>query len=64
MSSWVRYSVAVYLGLLISGALAHPPRYKPSDEPVVAPSVHYEAPPSRCLPVPEPTQPTKADVSV
>ena len=25
MSSWVRYSVAVYVGLLISGALAHQP---------------------------------------
>lgn len=24
MSSWVRYCVAVYVGLLLSGALAHP----------------------------------------
>ena len=25
MSSWVRYCVAVYIGLLMSGALARPP---------------------------------------
>lgn len=30
MSSWVRYCVAVYVGLLISGALARPPWTYPS----------------------------------
>lgn len=30
MSSWVRYCVTVYIGLLLSGALARPPWDRPS----------------------------------
>ena len=66
MSSWVRYSVTVYLGLLMSGALARPPMYAPNSEPDVAPRVHHEvAPPGQILPpTPDPNTPINADVSV
>ena len=66
MSSWVRYSVAVYIGLLISGALARQPWRVPSPEPPVAPSVFHETPtPAEALPpAPEPKPPANADVSV
>ncbi|MFK7787891.1 MAG: hypothetical protein AB8C95_00175 [Phycisphaeraceae bacterium] len=54
-TSWVRYSVAVYLGLLISGALAKPPLQAPAAPPTVAPSVYHEVPtPGEALPaIPE-----------
>lgn len=66
MSSWVRYSVAVYIGLLISGALARQPWQAPSPGPTVAPSVFHEVPtPGETLPpTTEPTPPANADVSV
>lgn len=66
MSSWVRYSIAVYLGLLISGALARQPWQAPSAEPPAAPSVYREAPPpGEVIPLaPDPTKPVNADVSV
>ncbi|MEO0474546.1 MAG: hypothetical protein AAF085_01065 [Planctomycetota bacterium] len=66
MSSWVRYSVAVYLGLLISGALARQPSRGPSPEPPPAPSVFHEVPtPTELLPAsPKPTSPANTDVSV
>ena len=66
MSSWVRYAVAVYIGLLISGALARPPMSAPSASPVHVPSVHYEALPidPPLPPVHDPAPATSADVSV
>lgn len=42
MSSWVRYSVAVYVGLLISGALARQPWQTIHAEPTIAPSVYHD----------------------
>lgn len=33
MSSWVRYCIAVYVGLLLSGALARPPWTRPYQPP-------------------------------
>lgn len=54
MSSWVRYSVAAYVGLLISGALAQQPRHGPGPAPPHTPSVYHDTqapgdtlPPSR-----------------
>lgn len=66
MSSWVRYSVAVYVGLLISGALSRPPIHVPSTAPVVAPSVQYKVPRGNrpLSPVSDPAPTTEADVSV
>lgn len=66
MSSWVRYSVAVYIGLLISGALARQPWRAPAPEPPIAPSVYHEVPPSgeQVPSTPRSPQPAKADVSV
>lgn len=66
MSSWVRYSVAVYIGLLISGALARQPWQAPGPTPPIAPSVYHEVPtPAESLPpTPEPAPPSNADVSV
>ena len=59
MSSWVRYSVAVYLGLLISGALARPPVQAPAAQDPPAPSVHYEV-----HPTPEQLRRADDDISV
>ena len=59
MASWVRYSVAVYMGLLISGALARPQWQPPSPDPAIAPSVYNDATP----PASEPTTNTRADAS-
>ena len=66
MSSWVRYSITVYIGLLMSGALARPPLYVPSDQPADTPSVHHNAaPPGQALPPAlDPNTPTRAEVSV
>jgi len=66
MSSWVRYSVAVYLGLLISGALARQPVHAPSADPSIAPSVYYDVPtPGNTSPaMPDPTEHDNPDVSV
>jgi hypothetical protein len=67
MSSWVRYSVAVYIGLLISGALAKQPWRGPSPdrEHPVAPSVYRDAPPAlhTLPPMPQPNPPSEPDVS-
>jgi len=48
MSSWVRYCVTVYVGLLFSGAVARPPwtRQPPSDQP---PPARLEAESARAL---------------
>lgn len=66
MSSWVRYSVAVYIGLLISGALARQPWRAPAPEPPIAPSVYHEVPPSiDAQPnMPDKVPPASTDVSV
>ena len=65
MSSWVRYSVAVYLGLLISGALAKQPWAGPGYEPTNTPSVYHEARPPIQQGLPAEVTPTpNADVSV
>jgi hypothetical protein len=66
MSSWVRYSVAVYIGLLISGALARQPWRAPAPEPPIAPSVFHEVPPAgEAMPnTPEHAPPVGTDVSV
>lgn len=51
MSSWVRYCVAVYVGLLISGALARPPwTYPDTSGPMPQPAQRGAEP--GALPVP------------
>lgn len=52
MASWVRYSVAAYLGLLISGTVAHPP-WEPAgpEVPIDYPEAHR---PSDRAPMPTP----------
>jgi hypothetical protein len=60
MSSWVRYSIAVYVGLLISGALARqpwqgPPVVEPAEPSVYQDTVHP------AHPLPQPVAP-KANV--
>ncbi|MEM9021535.1 MAG: hypothetical protein AAGC44_13310 [Planctomycetota bacterium] len=66
MSSWVRYSVAVYIGLLISGALANQPWHPPGDALPPEPSVHFDTPPleTPLTPVQDQRGTVKADVSV
>ena len=64
MSSWVRYSITVYIGLLISGALAQSPRQGPGAEPAHAPSANHATPGDD---VPQPIthpSPKRDDVSV
>lgn len=64
MSSWVRYSVAVYIGLLISGALARQPWRAPGYEPPPEPSVYYEPPPmEQAPPTTEPAAAARTDAS-
>ena len=65
MESWVRYSIAVYMGLLISGALARPPWQAPSSQEIITPSVYHDASsPGQSLPnTPEPKRPAGKDVS-
>lgn len=66
MESWVRYSIAVYMGLLISGALARPPMSAPAQQPVNTPSVYHDmTTPDDTLPnTPQPKPTTGTDVSV
>lgn len=65
-TSWVRYSVAVYIGLLISGALARPPIQVPAAEPAIVPRVYHEVPvPNDTLPrMPDPIRCDSADAAV
>jgi len=66
MSSWVRYSVAVYVGLLISGALARQPWQRPAPVPPPQPSVYQDTePPAHPLPSPVLPKPAvEQDVAV
>ena len=67
MSSWVRYSIAVYIGLLISGALARQPWHAPSEPDRVPPAVYHQdsAMPTDTVQPPAIPQPkSKQDVAV
>ncbi|MEM9790389.1 MAG: hypothetical protein AAF842_08270 [Planctomycetota bacterium] len=55
MPSWVRFSVAVYLGLLLAGAIVAP-------EPIVADADELTAPPVR-LPWAHRTDPPEPDAA-
>ncbi|MEM9348062.1 MAG: hypothetical protein AAGB26_15750 [Planctomycetota bacterium] len=66
MSSWVRYSVAVYIGLLISGALANQPWHPAGDALPPEPSVHFDMPSLErpLTPAQDQREQAKTDVSV
>jgi len=61
MSSWVRYCIAVYFGLLLSGALAQPPwtRGYPAayDSTPVSRDAAAPAPPGQPSPCPADAEP-------
>lgn len=59
MSSWVRYSITVYIGLLISGSLAQMPKQVPADPPGTHPSAHQDEPSHTPAAIPQAHKPTK-----